>query len=252
MLSLRSILFNIAFYLALIVVMLVGTPAFLMTRFAVFAVARAWGRTSLWLLDKICGLKVEFRGLENIPQGGFVIAAKHQSIWETFALLLFFRDFSFVLKRELRWIPYFGWYTVKAEQIAIDRKRGSSALSQVTRSTAAFVSAGRQVFVFPEGTRRAAGAAPAYKFGVAHVCCETGAHCLPVALNSGLFWARRSFLRRPGTVIVEFLPVMLPGKDKQAFLKELQTVIETTTDRLLAEAVAARPELAAVLANPAA
>lgn len=248
MLILRSIVFNIAFYVALIVIMLCGIPAFFMTRFAVFRLARAWGRTSLWLLDKICNLKVEFRGLDNIPQGGFVIAPKHQSIWETFALLLYTPDYTFVLKRELTWIPLFGWYAIKGEQIAIDRARGSSALSQVTRRTSEFVATGRQVFLFPEGTRRPPGAAPEYKFGIAHVCCETGARCLPVALNSGLFWPRRSFIRRPGTVIVEFLPVLMPGKDKQAFLARLQDVTETACNRLLDEAIAARPELAAVRA----
>ena len=251
MLAMRSLLFNLAFYVTLIVLMVAGLPAFLMTRFAVYRLASAWGRSSLFLLDKICGLKVEFRGLENIPSGGFVIAPKHQSIWETFALLSFFPEFSFVLKRELSWIPLFGWYTVKAEQIAIDRSAGGSALSQVTRRTADYVVQGRQVFLFPEGTRRPAGARPSYKLGIAHVCCKTGARCLPVALNSGLYWPRRSFLRRPGTVLVEFLPVMEPGPDKQAFLARLRDTLEAATDRLLAEAVAANPAFAGVLAAAA-
>lgn len=247
MLAFRSLIFNIAFYMLLIVLLILGIPAFFMTRFAVFRLARIWGAGSLWLLHRICGLKVEFRGLENIPQGGFVIAPKHQSIWETFALVQHFNDFSFVLKRELGWIPLFGWYTVKGEQIAIDRSRGASSLSQVTERTRECVGQGRQVFIFPEGTRRPAGAAPQYKFGVAHVCCETGALCLPVALNSGLFWARRSFLRRPGTVIVEFLPVITPGKDKQAFLDQLRACVETATSRIIGEAIAADPSLATVL-----
>ena len=244
MLALRSLVFNIAFYAALIVLMIAGSPAFLMTRFAVFALARAWGRISLWLLDKICGLKVEFRGLENIPQGGFVIAPKHQSIWETFALLPYFPDFSFVLKRELAWIPLFGWYVRKGEQIAIDRSKGASSLAQVTQRTRELVAEGRQVFLFPEGTRLPPGARPQYKFGVAHVCCQTGARCLPVALNSGLFWPRRSFLRRPGVIVVEFLPVIEPGHDKQAFLNILRDQLEAATGRLIDEAVARDPTLA--------
>ena len=252
MLAIRSLLFNLAFYVFLIALMIAGLPAFFMTRFAVYRLASAWGKASLWLLDKMCGLKVEFRGVENIPAGGFVIAPKHQSIWETFALLSFFPQFSFVLKRELSWIPLFGWYTVKAEQIAIDRAAGGNALTQITRRTADYVAQGRQVFLFPEGTRRPAGAPPSYKFGIAHVCCETGARCLPVALNSGLFWARRSFLRRPGTVLVEFLPVLEPGKDKVAFLARLRDTLETATNRLLSEAVAAQPTLASVLARRAA
>lgn len=244
MLFLRSLLFNIAFYVALIAIMIAGIPAFFMTRFEVFVLARRWARTSLWLLDKICGLKVEFRGLENIPQGGFVIAAKHQSIWETFALLLYFPDFSFVLKRELVWLPMFGWYARKGEQIAIDRSKGASSLTQVTQRTREFVAEGRQVFIFPEGTRRPPGAVPQYKLGVAHVCCETGARCLPVALNSGLFWPRRSFLRKPGVVLVAFLPVIEPGRNKQAFLEVLRHQLEASTTALIYEAVAKDPKLA--------
>ena len=248
MLVLRSLLFNIAFYAALVGLLILGIPAFFMTRFAVFRLARMWGRVSLWLLRAICNLKVEFRGLENIPQGGFVIAPKHQSIWETFALLLYFNDFSFVLKRELSWIPFFGWYAIKGEQIAINRSKGSTALSQVTQRTREFVAQGRQVFLFPEGTRLPPGAPPQYKFGIAHVCCETGARCLPVALNSGLFWPRRSFIRRPGTVVVEFLPVILPGADKRVFLNTLQNTLEAATARLLQEALATDPALTAAMA----
>lgn len=244
MLVLRSALFNIAFYALLAALLILGIPAFFMTRFAVFRLVRLWGGGSLWLLDKICNLKVEFRGLDNIPDGGYVIAPKHQSIWETFALPQFFGDFSFVLKRELSWIPFFGWYTVKGEQIAIDRSRGASSLSQVTERTRELVAQGRQVFIFPEGTRRPPGAPPQYKFGVAHVCCATGARCLPVALNSGLFWPRRSFLRRPGTIVVEFLPVLTPGADKQAFLAQLRGSVEAATDRLMADAIARDGSLA--------
>src|SRR5437868_15280038 len=124
MIFLRSLLFNIAFYLNLIVILFMMLPTLFMRRGAVLTMAKFWGTSSLWLLDKICGLKVEYRGLENIPKGGCIIAPKHQSIWETFALLPEIRDFTFVLKRELTWIPVFGWYCIKAEQIAIDRSKG--------------------------------------------------------------------------------------------------------------------------------
>ena len=113
MLILRSALFNALFYLVLIGLMLVGLPALFCGRHAIFRLARLWSRTSLWLLDKICGMRVEFRGVENIPSGGTIVAAKHQSIWETFALLGFFPDFAFILKRELAFIPLFGWYLAR-------------------------------------------------------------------------------------------------------------------------------------------
>ena len=247
MLALRSVVFNIAFYLNLTVLVLVFSPILFMSRHQVFWLARLWGANSLWLLDKICGLKVEYRGMENIPQGGFIIAPKHQSVWETFALLPKFPDFCFVLKRELTWIPWFGWYTKTAEQIAINRASGSTALAQVTLFAQRYVKQGRQVFIFPEGTRRQIGSPPLYKYGVAHVYAVTGARCLPVALNAGLFWPRRSFIRRPGTVVVEFLPVIEPGLDKAEFIAVLEKCLEAVTERLIAEAVAADPSVAQAL-----
>ena len=128
-----------------------------------------------------------------------------------------------MLKRELARIPLFGLYARCGEQIAIDRARGRAALAQVSQQARKVLADGRQLLIFPEGTRRAPGAEPQYKFGVAFIYTETGALCLPVALNSGLFWPRRSFLRRPGTVLVEFLEPIRPGLDKATFLKDLQS-----------------------------
>jgi 1-acyl-sn-glycerol-3-phosphate acyltransferase len=154
MIRLRSLIFNIAFYVNLIVLMILGLPMILRGRHGVFAMARLWGSTSLWLLDKICGLRVEFRGLENIPQGGYIIAAKHQSILETFALLEHAPDFAYVLKRQLIFIPLFGLYLMGAQQIDIDRSRGRNAMAQISKRAGEVLAAGRQVFIFPEGTRR--------------------------------------------------------------------------------------------------
>lgn len=245
MLLLRSVLFNILFYANLIGLLLVGLPTLLMERHAVYALARYWRRSSLWLARVICDLKVEYRGEANIPKGALIIAPKHQSIWETFALVDHFDDFSFVLKRELVMIPFFGWYLKAAKQVAIDRANGRSSLAQVSAAAKSLMAEGRQLFIFPEGTRRPVGAPPSYRFGVAQVYAETGAFCLPVALNSGLFWARRSFLRRPGTIVVEFLPLIAPGLDKQTFLRRLSEEIETATNRLVAEAIKNDPSLAA-------
>ena len=192
----------------------------------------------------ICGLDVEFRGIENIPKGGFILAPKHQSVWETFAMLLFVPDFTYILKRELTWIPLFGWYITRAEQIAIDRARGTSALSQATQRSREALAQGRQILIFPEGTRRPAGAPPLYKYGVANIYGECQVPCVPVALNSGLFWPRRRFLRRPGKVLVEFLEPIQPGLDKHPFLKLLQERLEAASNRLIAESLALDPTLA--------
>ena len=247
MIVLRSIVFNILFYANLIGLVVFGAPLLLGNRFGIIWLAQQWGRNSLFLLRVVCGTRVEFRGLENIPVGGFLIAPKHQSIWETFALLPFFPDFSFVLKRELTWIPFFGWLVMRGGQMAINRSAGSSALAQVARNSRAYLADGRQVFIFPEGTRRPIGSKPEYKFGIAHVYSDTGARCLPVALNAGLFWPRRSFLRRPGTVLVQFLPVIEPGVEKAAFLTLLQSQLEAATNALIAESVAADASLAQML-----
>ena len=249
MIFLRSILFNVAFYISLIGLMILGLPMTFQGRHAALEMARRWGRSSLWLLDKICNLKVEFRGLDNIPKGALIIAPKHQSILETFALTLAFDDFTYIVKRELTWIPLFGWYLSATQQLAIDRSKGGSALAQAAARAREILPQGRQIFIFPEGTRRAPGAAPRYKYGVTHLYAETGAVCLPVALNAGLFWPRRSFIRRPGVIVIEFLPPIAPGLDKTAFASLLQERIETATNQLIAEALARDPSLRANMAT---
>jgi 1-acyl-sn-glycerol-3-phosphate acyltransferase len=249
MLFLRSALFNFLFYVNTIVLMLAGLPTLLFGRRAVLSLARTWGGSSLWLLRVVCGTSAEFRGLENIPSGACLVAPKHQSFWETFALVLYFDDFSYVLKRELTFIPFFGWYLLRAGQIAIDRANAQTALRQLVVKAKALFAEGRQLFIFPEGTRRAPGAPPAYKAGVAYVYEKTGVPCLPVALNAGMFWPRRRFLRFPGTIVVEFLPAIAPGMKREPFLRELEARIETATDRLVAEAARQQPEAAAALAG---
>lgn len=236
MLVLRSTLFNVLFYLNLIALMVFGVPALFAGRRGVMFLSGLWGRSSLWLLRVVCGLKVEMRGLHNIPAGGLIVAAKHQSAWEVFALLTVFKDFTYVLKRELMRIPLFGLYVSRGEQIAIDRAKGRTALAQVSQKAIGVLAEGRQLLIFPEGTRRPPGAEPHYKFGVSFLYGETGVRCLPVALNSGLFWPRRSFLRRPGTVVMEFLPPIEPGLSRADFLKLLEERIETASNRLLVEA----------------
>ena len=235
MIILRSLLFNILFYLNLVVLLMGALVTLVLPRRAVLKMAELWGRVSVWLLRVVCGTKVELRGLENLPKGALIVAAKHQSTWETFALLRLFDDFTFIVKRELMWIPIFGWCMWKGGMVPVDRGAGSQALIDMTARANKEIRKGRQLIIFPEGTRRAAGAEPRYKFGVAHLYAEVGVPCVPVALNSGLFWPRRALLRLPGTIIVEFLPPIAPGLQKDAFLQRLQSDIETATARLLAE-----------------
>src|SRR6202162_2021327 len=136
---LRSLVYNVLFYLLLVGWMIIGILAYAMPRWAIMSIARNWARSSIWLLRVVCNVKVEYRGLEKIPNGPLIVASKHQSMWETFALLQFFEQPLFILKRELQWIPLFGWYLIKAKMIGIDRSAGGRALLEMARRAGAAV-----------------------------------------------------------------------------------------------------------------
>lgn len=236
MLILRSALFNVAFYLNLVMWMAIALPTLAMPRRFFMWIARQWSLSSLWLLKVITGTHFELRGAGNIPQGGFIVVGKHQSVWETFALFSLFKDPCFILKRELAWIPVFGWYVMKSEMVPINRKAGQSTMAVMNARASAAITEGRQILIFAEGTRRSPGAPPAYKQGYSHLYAAIGAPVMPLALNSGLFWPRRQFLRRPGTVIVEMMPLIPPGLPRAELQALVQDKIETASNRLLAEA----------------
>jgi 1-acyl-sn-glycerol-3-phosphate acyltransferase len=240
MLFARSLVFNILYYINLALWMIAALPTLLMPRGAFMWIARHWAGSSLWLLRVVCGTKVDFRGLEKLPPGGFLVAAKHQSLWETFALLVIFDDPAFILKRELQWIPFFGWYTLKARSIAVNRSGGSAALVAMNQRAGEEARHGRQIVIFPEGTRRPVGAKPAYKYGIAHMYEQMGMPCAPVGLNSGVFWPRRKFLRFPGTITVEIGEAIPPGLDRDVFFQRMQATVEGISERLVAEGLAQR------------
>ncbi len=241
MIFLRSMLFNLCFYTLMIALMIFGVPTLVAGRRSTEAYARFWACLSLALLDRICHLKVEFRGLQYLREGAAIVAAKHQSFLDVLALILKVREFTFVYKRELGLIPLFGLYLRRSEQIAIDRAKRGNALPQVIAAAKQIFAENRQLLIFPEGTRKAVGAPPLYRAGVARIAQATGVVCVPVALNSGLFWRRRGFLRRAGTVVVEFLEPIEPGLDNENFMRLLETRIEEATQRLVAEALAKDP-----------
>jgi 1-acyl-sn-glycerol-3-phosphate acyltransferase len=234
-LVLRSVVFNVLFYLNVVVHVIGGLPTFLMPRWATIAIAKSWGRTSNVLLRAVCGITVDYRGLEKIPKGALIVASKHQSVWETFTLVALLDDPTYILKRELTWIPFFGWYLIKGGMIAVDRGARGRALTSMTEGARKALADGRQIIIFPEGTRRPPGAEPSYKYGVVHLYSETGTPCVPVALNSGLFWPRRKFLRYPGTIRLEVLDPIPPGLGKEAFAERLKHDIESATARLIAQ-----------------
>jgi 1-acyl-sn-glycerol-3-phosphate acyltransferase len=240
---LRSLLFNILFYPVFVFWAIIALPTLAMPRAALMRVAAWWARSNIFLMRVICNIKVEFRGVEKIPKGPLIVAAKHQSMWETISLLRFFDAPFFVLKRELTWIPLFGLFLIKSNMIAIDRGAGARALRAIMRRAEEEVQHGRQFLIFPEGTRRPVGATPHYKSGVSMIYADCGVPCLPVALNSGLFWPRRTFLRYPGTLVLEFLDPLPPGLPRAEFMARIETVIEEATNRLVAVGQAEQAEL---------
>jgi 1-acyl-sn-glycerol-3-phosphate acyltransferase len=232
----RAFLFNVLFYVTTVLFLGFGSPLLFGPRsWAMWALA-LHARTELWLLKTIVGTKLEVRGRENLPKGACLVASKHQSAWETFALIPLFRDPAYLMKRELFYIPFHGWFSYKFKMIPVDRDKGPAALRRMLAEAKTRAAAGREIIIFPEGTRRAPGAPPDYKTGVFLLYETLGIPCVPVALNSGLFWPRRSLKRYPGTIIVEFLDPIPPGLSKQEFLPRLQETMETASNRLIAEA----------------
>ncbi len=239
----RSLLFNVLFYVTTALFVVLGSPLLLGPRRWAMAALALHGRFELWLLKTIVGTKLEVRGAEKLPAGACLVASKHQSAWETFALIPLFRDPALLMKRELFWIPFHGWFSHKFDMIPVDRDKGPAALRQMLREAKKRAAAGREIIIFPEGTRRAPGAAPDYKTGVALLYESLGVPCVPVALNSGVFWPRRSLTRRPGTIVVEILDPIPPGLQKTAFMTRLEQAIEAASGRLLAEATAKESDI---------
>jgi 1-acyl-sn-glycerol-3-phosphate acyltransferase len=240
---LRSLVFNVLFYLVFLLWSLVALPTFVMPRSAMLKVASWWAKTNILLMRLVCNIKVEFRGVEKIPKGPLIVACKHQSMWETISLLHFFEAPFFAIKRELNFIPLFGLFLIKTNMIAIDRSAGGRALIKMARRAAEEVRGGRQFVIFPEGTRTAPGAPPRYKAGIGLIYTDCGVACLPVALNSGLFWPRRTFMRYPGTLVVEFLDPLPAGLPRDEFLARMQGAIEEASARLVAAGQAEQSQL---------
>ncbi len=241
MLVLRSLVFNIAFYANLVAQMIVWTPLyFLSPRHRAWFVPKFWARTSLWLHDKLAGTRAEITGLENLPEGSFILAPKHQSFWDAIAFFPYLDDPLYILKRELTWIPFFGWYVMKMRMIPVDRGSRAKALKQVVAATKEELARNpRQLIIYPEGTRRAPGDEPSYKYGIVELYTRLGLPVVPVAHVAGLYWPRRVFMRYPGTIRARFLPPIPPGLGKEEFMSRLIGETETACDALLVEAAQA-------------
>ena len=231
----RSVLFNFTFYLWTMLISIVALPALLVSQRATIWISGLWAIVSLLLLRLIVGLSYEVRGSNNLPRGGAIVAFKHQSAWDTIALWVLLANPAIVLKRSLAMIPVFGWYMRRGKAIIIDREAGARALKSMVVAARSAVAEGRPIAIFPEGTRTVVGAPGSYQPGVAALYKQLGLPLVPAALNSGLFWGRRSFLKRPGCILVEFLPAIEPGLDRRHVMAELERRIEQATAMLVAE-----------------
>lgn len=231
--ALRTVLFNLCFYVSTILYLFACLPVLLLPRSMLWRAVDSWVDTNLWFLRTICGITVEFTGTEHIPPGPLLVASKHQSTAETYALLKLFSDPVYVLKRELMWIPVFGWYCLKARMIPVNRGARAGVMAAMAKSARRATARGRQIIIFPEGTRQSPDATPRYKYGVAFLYGELGVPCLPVALNAGLYWPRRSWHMRPGVIRIEILEPIAPGLHPDAFLTRLQNELEPATARLV-------------------
>jgi len=239
MVVVRSILYAIAFYLVTALMLVAGIWLLAAPRRWAMQGLRLHGLVCTWLLRVICGTRLEVRGLENLPAGACLVVAKHQSAWDTFALVPLLHDPAIVLKDELKWIPVYGWFCVKFEHILVKRDRAAVALKKMVADAKARVAQGREVMIFPEGTRMAPGAAPDYKPGYLALYEALEVPLVPIALNSGLFWPRRRMARYPGTVIVEILDPIPPGRPRKAVKVEVENAIEAASARLRDEALKA-------------
>lgn len=232
---LRSFVFHVAFYLNCTLWFLLTLVSWPFPPAATMVCARSWAKSSLYLHELITGARVEVRGVARIPEGPVLVAAKHHSAWETMALLLFFPKATYIFKRELLFVPLFGLHLLKAQQVPINRGNRSEAMASITRGVKKAMERGRQVLIFPEGTRRPAGAKPSYRFGVARIYETLHQPCVPVAMTSGLAWPRNTFLHYPRRIILEFLEPIPGDLAPQVFFEQMQKSIEEGTNRLLAE-----------------
>ncbi len=236
MIALRSFIFNIAFYVNLTLFLVLGSWLFVCPRIWAIRGLQVWARASIWLLRVICNIRMEVRGREHIPPGPCLVAGKHQSLWETFAVLPLLDDPCMVLKKELTYIPLFGWFALKFRMIALERSAGTTALRNLVARAKEEKALGRQIVIMPEGTRKAPDDPPDYKPGAAALYGALELPCVPFGLNAGLFWPRRKFLRLPGTIVIEFLPAIPAGLPRKIFQTKLEAAVEGSTQNLVAEA----------------
>ena len=233
MLILKSIIFYISLVMWTVLMGIVCLPFLLLPSYLLKYPAKLWIRVIFAFLNLICNIKHKIEGLENIPNESVLIASKHQSAFETLALYYYLKDCFFVHKRELFFIPIFGQYLLKSNMVAINRDGGTRAMRSMLQEVQSKLSSGSSIIIFPEGTRKIPGSKPDYKTGFIGIYNHTKRKILPIALNSGLCWPKKSWILKTGIITIKFLPVINEGLDKKVVLDEVQTRIETASNLLL-------------------
>jgi 1-acyl-sn-glycerol-3-phosphate acyltransferase len=231
----RSLLFNVCFFGWSMLSAFLFIPLFVISSKTAQYAGPLWAWPSLWLAKICCGITYEIRGKEHIAPMPCIYASKHQSAWDTLIFLALLRHPAYVLKRELLRIPFWGWYLWRMKMIAIDRSAKASSIKHMLKQSKAALADNRSIVIYPEGTRTKPGATPVYHPGVVALYTMLKVPVVPVALNSGMFWSKNAFLKRPGKIILEFLPLLPAGMDKEQFQQTLQTAIETASQRLMKE-----------------
>lgn len=234
MILLRSILFVIWFYGAMAIWGLAYMPAVLMghDRF-IWHAMRGWGKATIWGLRWIVGVTIKFEGLEHLPPNGpALLASKHQTTLDTVLPAQFVAEPVFVVKKELIKMPVFGFY-MKHGMIPVDREAHAKALKDMLRASRAVIAKGRQIVIYPEGTRQELNASPDYKPGIVAMYRDLNLPVTPIALNTGLVWKPNGIIRRPGHVTIKILPAIPPGLPREEFMRVLEERIETESQNLL-------------------
>ena len=232
MLLVRSLVFDALLYGLMAVMGILGAPLALWSVDGAYAVVKAYCRAVFWLLRVICGLKVEIRG--EVPVGEVLVAAKHQSFLDIMMIALALPRAKFIMKKELKWAPVLGLYALRIGSTPVARGERSKAMKDMVEH-AGRATEPRQLVIYPQGTRVAPGARPPFKVGAGVLYDRLGTACVPAATNAGVFWGRRSWYRRPGTAVVEFLEPIPPGMPVAAFMTEIEGRIEAASDRLMRE-----------------
>ena len=234
MTRIKSLLFMLWLYGSMFVMSIVCSPALLMPRRASVAIIKLWARWTMSMVRLLCGIRIEFRGLEHKPVGPALIAGKHLSMLDTIAPFLILDDPCYVLKEELIKLPFFGWFAARSGMVAVRREDAAKALKKMVADCRDRLTEARQIIIFPEGTRSELGDDPDYKPGVAALYRDLEVPCHLLATNSGVYWPAHGIDRRPGVVVYEFLPPLPAGLKRPELMRQMREQIESASNTLVA------------------